>query len=118
MQNPSVLVIMTIMTMMIKTDMGGSCMEMTVSVAEIKSRLSDYIARSVHRHERIIITRRNRPVAALVSIDDLRKLEQIEERRGLAGVVGKWQDFEEIAESLQDIGALREQGGSGRDVSL
>ncbi len=93
-------------------------MEITVSIAEIKSRLSDYIARSVHGHERIIITKRNRPVAALVSIDDLRKLEQTEERQGLAAVVGKWQDFEEVAESLQDIEAIREHGGKGRNVSL
>ena len=93
-------------------------MEMTVSIAEIKSKLSDYIARSVHRHERIIITRRNRPVAALVSIDDLRRLEQSEERQGLAAAVGKWQDFEEVAESLQNLSAIREQGGRGRDVSL
>ena len=93
-------------------------MEITVSIAEIKSRLSDYIARSVHRHERIIITRRNRPVAALVSIDDLRKLEQSEERQGLAGVIGKWKGFEEITESLKDIGSIRKKGGSGRNVSL
>ena len=93
-------------------------MEKTVSIAEIKSRLSDYIARSVHGHERIIITRRNRPVAALVSIDDLRRLEQSEERQGLATVVGKWLDFDEVAESLQDISELRQQEGKGRDVSL
>jgi prevent-host-death family protein len=100
------------------TTYGGIFMEMTVSIAEIKSRLSDYIARSVHRHERIIITKRNRPVAALVSIDDLRKLEQSEERQGLAGVVGKWQGFEEITESLKDISSIRKKGGSGRNVSL
>lgn len=43
-----------------------------VSVAETKAHLSEYIARSAYGGERVIITRRDRPVAALVSLDDLR----------------------------------------------
>lgn len=89
-----------------------------ISVAEAKSHLSELIARSAHGHERFIITRRNRPVAALVSIEDLKIIEQHQERQGLAAVAGSWPDFTEVADALGDIGELRRQGGAGRDVSL
>lgn len=89
-----------------------------VTVAEAKSHLSELISRSAHGRERIVITRRNKPVAALVSLDDLRRLEQQEERQGLAAIAGKWQGFEEVAGALEDLPGLRRQGGGGRDVSF
>jgi prevent-host-death family protein len=90
----------------------------TVSVAEAKSHLSELIAKNAHNHERFIITRRDRPVAALVSIDDLRLIEQHQERQGLAAVAGKWRGFEEVAVALEDLTTLRREGGGGRDVSF
>lgn len=90
----------------------------TVSVAEAKSHLSDLIARSEHGRERFIITRRDKPVAALVSLDDLRIIEQHRERQGLAAIAGRWPGFAEVAEAIGDVDELRQQGGGGRDVSL
>jgi prevent-host-death family protein len=89
-----------------------------ISVAEAKSHLSEFIARSAHGHERFVITRRDRPVAALVSLEDLTIIEQHEERQGLASLVGRWPDFTEVAEAIGDLEALRRKGGGGRDVSL
>ncbi len=89
-----------------------------VSVANAKSHLSELISKSVHGHERFVITRRNKPVAALISLDDLRVLEQAEEREGLAAVAGKWDGFEEIAESLTHLESIRAEGGTGRNVSF
>ena len=90
----------------------------TVSVAHVKSHLSELVAKSSFGHERFIITRRNKPVAALVSLKDLQIIEQYEERQGLLAVAGKWPGFEEVSASLEDLEALRESGGKGRDVSL
>ncbi len=89
-----------------------------VTVAEAKSHFSELIAKSAYKRERFIITRRNKPVAALVSLDDLRIIEQHEERCGLASIAGKWRGFEEIDEALGDLAVLREKGGSGRNVSF
>ena len=89
-----------------------------VSVAHTKSHLSEIMAKCSYNHERFIITRRNKPVAALVSIEDLRIIEQHEERAGLAGIAGKWPEFDEIATSMGDIAELRRTGGGGRNVSL
>ena len=90
----------------------------TVSVANAKSHLSELIAKSSYAHERFVITRRNKPVAALVSLEDLQIIEQHEERQGLASIVEKWKGFEEVAETLEDLQQLRQEGGSGRNVSL
>ena len=89
-----------------------------VSVANAKSRLSELIAKSAFNNEKWIITRRNKPIAALVSLDDLRIIEQHEERKGLASITGKWDGFDEIAEHLNAVDRLRKTGASGRDVSI
>ncbi|MFO8073024.1 MAG: type II toxin-antitoxin system prevent-host-death family antitoxin [Polyangia bacterium] len=86
-----------------------------IPAAEAKRRLADYLSRSSHGQCRVVVTRRGRPLAAIVSIEDLQDLEQLEKRRGLASVAGKWRGFAEIA---ADIEAARSSGGEGRDVSL
>lgn len=46
-----------------------------ISVVKAKSHISELIAKSQYSHERFLITRRDKPVAALVSLDDLKILE-------------------------------------------
>ncbi|MCI5164959.1 MAG: type II toxin-antitoxin system Phd/YefM family antitoxin [Candidatus Electrothrix sp. GM3_4] len=90
----------------------------TVSVANAKSHLSELIAKSAYAHERFIITKRDKPVAALVSLDDLQIIEQHEERQGLASLVGQWKDFEEVGAQISDLHQLRKDSGTRKDVSL
>ena len=75
----------------------------TVSVAKAKALISELIAKTQYSHERFIITRRNKPVAALVSLEDLKLVEQHMEKQGLAAIAGKWQGFEEVAKSRGDV---------------
>ncbi len=56
-------------------------MNRTVSVAEAKNQLSDLLNRVLYGRERIIIAKRGKPVGALVSSDDLKKLEELEDRQ-------------------------------------
>ena len=49
-------------------------MEQRVSIAEARADLSAYINRVAHGGQRLILTSRGRPKAALVSIDDLERL--------------------------------------------
>jgi prevent-host-death family protein len=90
----------------------------TVSVAAAKSRLSELIAKSSYAKERFVITRRNKPVAALVSLEDLKLIEQNEERQGLASIAGKWKGFEEVGEQISDLSSLRKDSGTRQNVSL
>ncbi len=109
-----VMIVIMIITFL---DSGGKIMP-TVSVAKAKSSLSELIARASYGNERFIITRRNRPVAALVSLEDFQAIEQHEERKGLASVAGKWDDFEEVSKSIDNFSELRQNSGNGRNVSL
>lgn len=90
----------------------------SISVAKAKSHISELIAKSQFSDERFIITKRNKPVAALVSLDDLEVIEQYAEKQGLAAIAGKWQGFDEVADAMGDLETLRANGGKGRDVSL
>ncbi len=92
--------------------------EKCISVAEMKSHLSEYIAKSTYNHDVFIITKRNKPVAALVNLDDLRLIGQKKERKGLALVIGKWKKFEEVDDAIKDLSSLREKSGIGREVSF
>ena len=89
-----------------------------ISIADAKAHISEIIAKSQHAQQRFIITKRDKPVAALVSLTDLAILEQYEEKQGLAAIAGKWQGFDEIESTLGNIETFRATGGSGRDVSL
>jgi antitoxin YefM len=48
----------------------------TFPLAEVKKRLSEMVDRVQHHHERVVLTRRGRPAAVLVSPDDLESLEE------------------------------------------
>lgn len=93
-------------------------MSNTVSIAEMKKNLSEYVAQSNYQKKRYIITKRSKPVAALVNLEDLKAIEQKEEKGGLLQVIGKWEDFDEITNILNDLDYLRKEGGDGRNVSL
>ena len=91
--------------------------EREAPVAEVKARLSEYVSLSASRGDRIVITRRGRPVAALVSLEDLQTLSQAEKRKGLSELMGRWKDFGDIAGSVERIYQARRDDGY-RDVSV
>jgi len=51
----------------------------TVSISEIKRDVSAIINRVAFGGERIVLTSRGRPKAALVSMDDLERLQELDE---------------------------------------
>jgi len=51
----------------------------TISVSEMKDTLSEVLNRAAYGRERIIIASRGKPKAAVVSIDDLALLEELED---------------------------------------
>jgi len=50
-------------------------MARAVSVAEAKSRISELIGRAAYGSERFLIERRGKPMAAIVSVQDLARLK-------------------------------------------
>jgi prevent-host-death family protein len=89
-----------------------------LSVAEAKKRLSELMSRVAYKNERFLIERRGKPTAALVSAEDLARLEdKSTSSRGLLAAVGAWADFEELDQVIEDIYQQR-QKAQDRPVSL
>lgn len=66
-----------------------------LNVADAKKRLSELMSRVAFNKERFLIHRRGKPMAALVSADDLSHLEeQAQSRQGLLAAVGSCAGFD------------------------
>ncbi len=93
-----------------------------ISAAEAKAHFSALVAQVAYGGEHYVIERRGKPLAALVSVDDLERLEQLgapSRPRGALALVGAWREVEE-----QDLDALiadiydQRTRDTGRAVSL
>ena len=91
-----------------------------IGVAEAKRKFSELLARTAYGGERFIIERRGKPIAALISLEDLQKLEDEkveEEPQGLlaaAGALAEYEDFEAVMKEV--INGRRRS--PGRPVTL
>ncbi|MFI5569544.1 type II toxin-antitoxin system Phd/YefM family antitoxin [Streptomyces sp. NPDC051740] len=50
-----------------------------IPVTQARAELADLINRVVYGGERVVVTRHGKPLVALVSADDLRRLEELKE---------------------------------------
>lgn len=77
-------------------------MQIQLSVAEAKARFSECI-RDAEGGEPVLVTRNGRPVAAIVSAEQLALVKRVEaasEGRGLALLAGGWEDSEELVAAV------------------
>jgi prevent-host-death family protein len=51
-----------------------------ISIADLRARLGDLVSRVSYKHDRIVITKHGKPVAALISAEDLEFFERLEDR--------------------------------------
>lgn len=82
--------------------MMGVPMARALSVAEAKRRFSDVLGAVKHRGERVVVERRGRPVAAIVPLDDLARLEGAP-HRGFLALVGSFRDAKAFPDVLDEI---------------
>ena len=54
-------------------------MSKVVSAAEAKNKFAEVIGRAAYGRERIIVERNGKPFAAVISIEDLKRLEELED---------------------------------------
>ena len=94
-----------------------------VSAAQAKAHLSALVAEVAYGGQHVVIERRGKPMAALVSVADLERLEG--ERAaaarplGALALVGAWREVEdsEIDALIEDIYAQRDRD-VGRPVDI
>jgi prevent-host-death family protein len=85
--------------------------EIRVAIGQVKRDLSDLVNRVAYGGERILLTSRGKPKAALVSFEDYQRLEQERATQDLA----RWQAWLAESEKLAaDI--LERRGGVPLDV--
>ena len=77
--------------------------EKKVAVAEVKSRFSELLSKVAYANQRIVVTKRQKPIAAIVNMDDLRRLNLMDKSSGLLSCVGKWDRFEEIVKDVEAV---------------
>lgn len=59
---------------------------MNIGIVEARSQMADALNRVAYGGERVILERRGKPVAAIVSMDDLELLEQLENDADLKAI--------------------------------
>jgi len=50
-----------------------------ISLADLRARLGDLVTRISYQHDRVVITKHGKPVAALISASDMEKFEELED---------------------------------------
>ena len=85
------------------------------SVADAKKNLSELMSRAAYNNERFLIQRQGKPMAALVSIEDLTRLEK--EPVAPKGLLAAVAEFEELESMVAEIYRQREQA-QDRPVDL
>ncbi|MDP2950275.1 MAG: type II toxin-antitoxin system Phd/YefM family antitoxin [Chloroflexota bacterium] len=94
-----------------------------VSAAEARAKLSALMAEAAYGGQHVVIEKRGVPIAALIGMDDLERLEEVRARsarpQGALALVGAWRDVDEakLDALLADIYTGREQD-RGRQVNL
>jgi prevent-host-death family protein len=59
-------------------DNGGEFMK-ALSLADAKAHFSEVVTNAEHKHERLLIEKRSKPVAVVIGYDDYKKLEAMED---------------------------------------
>jgi prevent-host-death family protein len=85
--------------------------EKSVSIGAVKREISELVNRVAYGHERVVLTSRGKPKAALVSLQDLERLQREES----AERIEHWQQWLRKTDSLLTEMSAR-RGGAPIDV--
>ncbi|MFD0417302.1 type II toxin-antitoxin system Phd/YefM family antitoxin [Streptomyces sp. NPDC127108] len=80
-----------------------------IPVTQARAELADLINRVVYGNERVVVTRHGKPLVALVSADDLRRLDELEEADAIGAVAE-----EAMISSVSSLGSSTSAAGGER----
>lgn len=81
-----------------------------ISVSEMKDTLSEVLNRAAYGQERIVIASRGKPKAAVISVEDLELLEELEDALAVREALEEYERGETV--SLEELIAELEEGSS------
>lgn len=88
-----------------------------VSVADAKREFSEIMSRVALKNERFIIERKGKPMAALINLKDLEKIEVMAEgngKKGLLAAMGAWEDYPQLERLVADLYSARQKSRDRR----
>src|ERR1700736_5655713 len=50
-----------------------------ISIADLRARLGDFVSRVSYKHDRVVIMKHGKPVAAIISASDMEKFQDLED---------------------------------------
>ncbi|MGW6548516.1 type II toxin-antitoxin system Phd/YefM family antitoxin [Streptomyces massasporeus] len=74
-----------------------------IPVTQARAELADLINRVVYAGERVVVTRHGKPLVALVSADDLRRLEETQELAEVAEVAEVAAAEEQVVSAVSTV---------------
>ncbi len=81
-------------------------MSKNIGVAEVKKSFSAVISEVSLKGEHFVIEKKGKPMAALVSVQELQRIEgskEKEKKKGLLAAIGAWEDFEDLESTVSAI---------------
>ena len=87
-----------------------------MSVADFRNQLAEPINRVIYQGERVVLERRGKDVAAVVSMDDLRRLEAMEDASDVkaASKARKEKGAVPLEKIIADLGLSARQSKGGK----
>jgi prevent-host-death family protein len=79
----------------------------TLSIVEARNSLADAINRVSYGGERVVFARRGKPVAVLVSPDDLALLQRVEDAEDLRAAAKVLKEFDRNPAAFQTLAAYK-----------
>ena len=67
----------------------------TITTVELRKHLAEVVNAAKYRKERLVLTRHNKPVAALVPFEDYQLLEALEDKEDLKAALAALGDAED-----------------------
>jgi prevent-host-death family protein len=117
------IVSMNRLQLVMMTHLGAMAMKKTVSVAQAKAQLSALMAEVADGGQHILIERRGKPIAALISVQDLNRLESegptSDNPLGGLGLAGAWDMVgDDVIDAMVDAIYKARDENTGRDVEF
>lgn len=70
-----------------------------ISTADARDRLAEIVNRAAYGKERVVLSRRGKPLAALVPIEDIQALEALEDQRDAQELQARMAEWKQEAEA-------------------
>jgi prevent-host-death family protein len=87
-----------------------------ISIADLRARLGDLVTRVSYTHDRVVITKHGKPVAALISASDMEKFQELEDWNDVQAATAELQDVKKhgsvpLDTVLQELGLTKSRNG-------